>query len=60
MIDFTDRLTRPMSEEKRAAIPAGASLRRCERSVPTSRANIAFCRSVSVRITARCTVVWRR
>ena len=43
----------PMSEEKRAASPAGASLCSRARSVPTSRANMVLRSSVSIRFVTR-------
>ena len=49
--------TSPMSEEKREARPAGASVASRARSVPTSRANMVFLSSVSMRMTARLLVV---
>ena len=59
---------RPMSEEKRAARPAGASVCSRARSVPTSRANMVLRSSVSMRLVTRLPVVslkywprrWRR
>ena len=42
-----------MSEEKRAARPAGASVCSRARSVPTSRANIVLRSSVSMRLVTR-------
>ena len=49
--------TSPMSEEKRAARPAGASVASRARSVPTSRANMVLRSSVSMRVIARLPVV---
>ena len=49
--------TSPMSEEKRAASPAGASVCSRARSVPTSRANIVLRRSVSMRVVTRLPVI---
>ena len=43
----------PMSEEKRAARPAGASVCSRARSVPTSRANMVLRSSVSIRLVTR-------
>jgi hypothetical protein len=47
------RPTMPMSDEKRDASPAGASVCRCARSVPTSRANMVLRNSVTIRTMAR-------
>ena len=44
---------RPMSEEKRAASPAGASVCSRARSDPTRRANIVLRSSVSIRLVTR-------
>ena len=49
--------TRPMSEEKRDARPAGASVCRRARSVPTSEANIVLRSSVSMRLVTRLPVI---
>ena len=46
-----------MSEEKRAARPAGASVCSRARSVPTSRANIVLRSSVSMRLVTRLPVI---
>ena len=47
----------PMSEENRAASPAGASACSRARSLPTSRANIVLRSSVSIRVVTRTVVV---
>ena len=52
-IERTALPTMPMSEEKRAASPAGASVCSRARSVPTSRANMVFRSSVSMRLVTR-------
>lgn len=49
--------TSPMSEEKREARPAGASVWSLARSVATSRANIVLRSAVSIRFTAWLAVV---
>ena len=53
-IERTALPTRPMSEEKRAARPAGASVCSRARSVPTSRANMVLRSSVSMRLVTGC------
>ena len=49
----TEPPIRPMSAEKRAARPAGASVCSRARSVPTSRANMVLRSSVSMRLVTR-------
>ena len=56
-IERTALPTRPMSEEKRAARPAGASVCSRARSVPTRRANMVLRSSVSMRLVTRLPVI---
>ena len=56
-IERTALPTSPMSEEKRAASPAGASVCSRARSVPTSRANMVLRSSVSIRLVTRVPVI---
>ena len=52
-IDRTEPPIRPMSAEKRAARPAGASVCSRARSVPTRRANMVLRSSASMRLVTR-------
>ena len=55
-IDRTELPIMPMSAEKRAARPAGASVCSRARSVPTRRANMVLRSSASMRLVTRLVV----